>query len=88
MRGTTYYIYLALAVYLWMNMASVVLDWFELSPRNPLYSIRRFLGAMTEPYMRPFRRLVPRVGRHGQIDVSPLVGLLVLFFAMQVVLRL
>ncbi len=44
---------------------------------------------MTEPYLAPFRRLIPtvRMGAAG-MDFSPVVALLVLFVAMQVLARL
>jgi hypothetical protein len=50
---------------------------------------KRALDAVTEPYLRLFRRLLPtaRIGSVG-LDLSALVGLVVLFVAMQVLARI
>jgi YggT family protein len=41
-------------------------------------AIGSFLGTMCEPFLEPFRRLIPPL---GMIDLSPLVAILVLRFA-------
>ncbi|GGE41454.1 putative membrane protein YlmG [Pullulanibacillus camelliae] len=38
----------------------------------------RFLGRICEPYLQPFRRIIPPI---GMMDVSPIVAFLVLNFA-------
>ena len=40
--------------------------------------IGEFLGKMVEPYLAPFRRIVPPL---GMIDFSPIVALLALWLA-------
>ena len=47
--------------------------------------ILRFLYDVCEPYLRLFRRILPPL---GPIDLSPLVGILVLIGAEQIVIRL
>ena len=47
--------------------------------------ILRFLNDVCEPYLRLFRRILPPL---GPIDLSPLVGVLVLIGVGQVVVRL
>ena len=43
-----------------------------------VYVINDFLYRMTEPALRPFRRFIPNL---GGIDISPVVLILVLYFA-------
>jgi len=65
-----------LDVYFWIVVARAVLSWVNPDPHNPLV---RALVAVTEPVLRPFRRLVPP-SRLGGIDLSPLVVLVLLQF--------
>jgi len=56
------------SLYLLMGtvFVQVVLSW--VSPYNPLSSI---LNALTAPFLRPIRRILPPLG--GQLDLAPLV---------------
>jgi len=74
----TVYIVL-LFIYILMNLM------FSLGVRPP-YSrvsdaILGFLRDVSEPYLRVFRRFIPPI---GQIDLSPMLGILVLYFAQDV----
>lgn len=62
-----YYSY-ALIVY-------ILMSWF---PNARDTSIGRFLARICEPYLEPFRKVIPPF---GMIDVSPIVAFLVLNFA-------
>lgn len=53
----------------------VFMSWF---PGARESSIGRMLGTICEPYLDMFRRLIPPL---GMIDISPIVGILVLRFA-------
>jgi YggT family protein len=37
-----------------------------------------FLTNICEPYLEPFRRIIPPI---GMLDISPIVGIFVLYFA-------
>ncbi|XJZ28424.1 YggT family protein [Bacillota bacterium Lsc_1132] len=63
----TYYSY-ALIVYIFMS-------WF---PNARETAIGQFLARICEPYLEPFRRIIPPI---GMIDISPIVAILVLNFA-------
>ncbi|HEY2420503.1 MAG TPA: YggT family protein [Neobacillus sp.] len=63
----TYYSY-ALIVY-------ILMSWF---PNARDTSIGRFLARICEPYLEPFRRIIPPF---GMMDVSPIVAFLVLNLA-------
>ena len=49
---------------------------------NPHAPLAPFIRALNEPLLRPFRRIIPLV---GNIDLSPLVALIVLRIALQLV---
>ncbi len=49
-----------------------ILSWFSPGPTNRLAVI---LYQVTEPLLRPLRRIIPRV---GMLDFSPLVAILLL----------
>ena len=59
----------------WLIIIRALLSWVNPDPYN---SIVRFLYAVTEPILAPFRRLVPiyNIG----IDFSPLFALLLIWF--------
>jgi len=77
----------AIEIYVWLLIASAVLSWLlafnVLNSRNQVvYAIADFLYRITEPALRPFRRFVPQL---GGIDVSPVVLILLLIFAQNLI---
>jgi YggT family protein len=77
----TVYIVL-LFIYILLNII------FTLGVRPP-YSrwsdaILGFLRDVSEPYLRVFRRFIPAI---GQIDLSPMVAIIVLYFAESLLVR-
>jgi YggT family protein len=50
-----------------------------------LNAVQRFLYDVCEPYLRLFRRILPPL---GPVDLSPMVGVLVLIGGEQLVVRL
>ena len=66
----------ALDIYFWVIFARAVVSWVSADPGNPIV---RALYLMTEPVLRPLRRLVPP-RRLGGFDLSPLVAMLALQF--------
>ena len=83
--SVTYY---ALSIYAWMIIGRSLLSWVKPRPGGVLAGIDATLVTATEPYLRPFRRLLSRARLGGGfLDFSPMVALLVLFGAMQLVAR-
>ena len=84
--GVAYY---ALSIYVWLIVARSLLSWVRPRPGGVLARLDKLLVSVTEPYLAPFRRLVPQahVGGAG-LDFSPVLALLVLLVAMQVLARL
>ena len=82
-------IYLALTIYAWLIVARTVLSWLQPRPGSAVFRAYRVLFDVTEPYLALFRRLLP-MARSGAVDIdfSPVALLLVLFIAIQILLRL
>lgn len=82
-------VYLLVTIYTWLIVAQALLSWFPMRPGTLLSSINDAVRGLTDPYLSLFRRFLPtpRVGTVG-IDLSAIVGLLVLIVAMQMLGRL
>ena len=65
-----------LLLYLVILGARAVLSWFPVRPGSPLEGINRILFDLTEPVLRPFRRIIPPV---GMIDLSFMVVFFLVF---------
>ena len=64
-----------LDIYFWIIIISALLSWVNPDPYNPIV---RLLYRLTEPVLRPIRRLIGN--RLGPIDISPLVVILAITF--------
>jgi YggT family protein len=79
---------IALQMYVWVVIAAAILSWLVafnvVNTRNQVvYQIGNALYRLTEPALRPIRRILPNL---GGIDISPVVLLLLIYF-LQMVLR-
>jgi YggT family protein len=73
---------LALNLYTWILIASAIFSWLYAfnvinSSNQFVDAIGRFLYNVTEPVLRPIRRVMPNL---GGIDISPIIVLLIIFF--------
>ena len=60
-------------------VARALLSWFPAEPGTGLYGVVRALDRITEPVLRPVRRLLPPVRAGGMaIDLSIIIVILVL----------
>lgn len=71
-----------LEIYVWLLIASAVMSWLVafdvLNRRNRIvYMVQDFLYRITEPALRPLRRVVPVI---GGIDITPVVLILLIYF--------
>jgi YggT family protein len=74
------YVDTLVTVYFVLILIRIVVSWFGTIPYNPwLNAVLTFLHDVTEPYLKPFRRIVPmaRLGP-GALDLSPMVATIVL----------
>ncbi|UJF36302.1 YggT family protein [Paenibacillus hexagrammi] len=60
-----------------MIIGYILLSWF---PNARESFIGDLLGKVVEPYLRPFRKIIPTI---GFIDLSPIVALLALNFVVE-----
>lgn len=72
---------------IWALIAAAVFSWLVIlnviNTRNrAVYLIGDALNRTTEPVLRPIRRILPHL---GGIDLSPLVLILLLLFARQII---
>ena len=73
---------LALNIYTWVLIGSAIFSWLYAfnvinSSNRFVNSLGTFLYNVTEPVLRPLRRILPDL---GGIDISPIVVLLIIFF--------
>ena len=78
-----------IGIYKWILIASVVLSWLvafnAVNTRNRFVAVAGdFLFRVTEPLLRPIRRVIPAV---GGIDISPLILFFILWFIQMLILN-
>ena len=67
-----------LRIYTFVLIARIVFSW--LPPRHMSTDLYRFLHKITEPVLKPFRRIIPPM---GGIDFSPIAAFIVLELAIR-----
>lgn len=71
-----------LEVYKWVIIIAALISWVNPDPYNPIV---RFLYSVTEPVLRPIRRLIGY--RLGPIDISPIIVILAIIFIQSFLVR-
>lgn len=61
--------------YSWALIIYILLSWF---PNARESAFGQLLARICEPYLEPFRKIIPPL---GMLDISPLVAIIVLRFA-------
>ena len=87
MRALLNVILLALQLYTYLIVASAILSWLVafnvVNTRNDVVrSIWTFLDAVTEPALKPIRRILPNL---GGIDISPVILILLIIFIQKLI---
>lgn len=77
-------------VYVILIFARIVISFIPRMPYRPwLRSVLDFVTETTDPYLNFFRRFLPPIGGGGfALDLSPMIGLIVLFVAEAIVVGL
>lgn len=77
-------------VYVILIFARIVISFIPRMPYRPwLRSVLDFVTETTDPYLNFFRRFLPPIGGGGfALDLSPMIGLIVLFVAQALVVGL
>jgi YggT family protein len=77
-------------VYIVLIFCNILISWIPRMPYNPtLRAVLDFITETTNPYLNLFRRFLPPIGGGGfAIDLSPMIGIIVLFVLQAVVVGL
>ena len=71
-----------LGIYKWILLIVVLLSWVSPDPYNPIV---RFLHTITEPVLRPIRRMIGFT--FGPLDISPIIVFLIIMFLQSFLIR-
>ena len=72
------YIGIVYRIYSYMIIIYVLMSWL---PAVKESFVGELLGKLVEPYLKPFRRIIPPIG--GMLDISPIVAYFALGFVAQ-----
>jgi len=83
-------LYMAIELYIWLIIAMAIVSWlvaFDIINRHNQFvsTVGRFLWKITEPPLRPIRRIIPDL---GGIDISPVVLIFALILLQRVIAQL
>lgn len=89
MESVAELIYVVLDLYKWCLIAFVIMSWLiQFNVVNTynrfVFSVNDFLYKITEPALRPIRRIVPNL---GGIDISPVILILIIWFLQRLLER-
>ncbi len=87
MRAILEIILLILDLYWWILLAMIIMSWLiqfnVINTRNQFVeTVWRVLTALTEPLLRPIRRLLPNF---SGIDISPIILFLAIYLVQRVI---
>ncbi|WP_058302515.1 YggT family protein [Gorillibacterium timonense] len=68
----------AYQIYSFLIIAYILMSWL---PNVRESRVGEILGKIVEPYLKPFRKLIPPIG--GMIDISPMLAIFALWFIYQ-----
>lgn len=88
MRAILEIILLVLDLYWWVLIAMIVLSWLisfgVVNTRNQFVAtVHRIVTALTDPLLRPIRRIVPSV---GGLDLSPIILFIGIYFVRRLII--
>jgi YggT family protein len=77
-------------VYIILILIRVLMSWIPRMPYNPtLRAVLDFITETTDPYLNLFRRIIPPIGGGGfGLDLSPMIGIIVLLILRGLVVAL
>ncbi|MEX2105592.1 MAG: YggT family protein [Solirubrobacterales bacterium] len=84
------YVSAIFVVYIILIFANILISYIPRVPYRPwLRSVLDFITETTNPYLNVFRRFLPPIGGGGfALDLSPMIGIIVLFVAQAIVVGL
>jgi len=83
-------IYRLIDIYVWVLIIGVIMSWliaFNIINLSNQFvrTVHEVINRLTEPLLRPIRRILPDL---GGVDISPVILILLLYFAQSVIARL
>jgi len=77
-------------VYIVLIFLNILISWIPRMPYNrPLRATLDFVKETTDPYLNFFRRFLPPIGGSGfALDLSPIIGVILLFVLQAIVVGL
>ena len=74
-------------VYMILIFVRILMSWIPRIPYHPILSaVIGFVQEVTDPYLRLFRRVIPPLGGGGfALDLSPIIGIIVLIIAQSII---
>ena len=77
-------------VYIVLIFANILISYVPRMPYSPpLRAVLDFVKDTTDPYLNLFRRFLPPIGGGGfALDLSPIIGIIVLFVAQGILVAL
>lgn len=84
------YVNALFTVYIVLIFINILISWLPRVPYNrPLRAVLDFVTETTNPYLNLFRRFLPPVGGGGfALDLSPMLGIIVLLLLQALVVPL
>jgi YggT family protein len=84
------YVNALFTVYIVLIFANILISWLPRVPYSrPLRAVLDFVTETTNPYLNLFRRFLPPVGGGGfALDLSPMLGIIVLLLLQALVVPL
>jgi len=81
------YVSALFTVYIILIFIRILMSWIPKVPDNrALRAVLEFVKDTTDPYLNLFRRILPPVGAGGmQLDLSPMIGVILLLIAQAIV---
>ena len=82
---------LVLRLYMWLLIASAIMSWlvtFQVinTSNRAIYTVGNFLYQITEPALKPIRRVVRRVLPNLRgVDISPLILIIGIWFLRRII---
>jgi YggT family protein len=98
MRAVLDVILIGLDIYIWILIAQAILSWLlvfnVVNARNQVVSvIYTFTRAVTEPLLKPIRKVIPPIGGRrqygtttGGVDISPIILLLLIYLVQRLII--
>ena len=88
MRAILEIVLLILDLYWWVLLATIIFSWLisfnVINTRNQIVeTVWRVLTALTDPLLRPIRRVIPNF---GGLDLSPIVLFLAIYFIQRIII--